>query len=837
MKQFKSFINEDYSLNETDLKVIVYNLEDALKLSKLLQNLGFNYHKKFDNNTLKTYFDVYNIDNEGVFLVFHIWDKDTKEFIFNIMIGDVIEQHKKLFKFLDFPDNVYDITKTLQSMPSYQPKEFVYEKNNDSNTAREIAVKITSDDEFKILTDMLNTLRTSHIDKIYDDHFGFDKSKGNHYYFFCIDEDKVENCPGLVTRHADNPNAESINTLINDIESSGEFSGVYKKIFTIRNIKDIKNILKNKKIIITPQYNPRKFIYEDNKFKKINSFKNFILNNIFESDKTNKLSVPFVISERLQELLLNIEHPIAKKLVSESFNIESESTIATLIDYDEEEKDKFTYTVPNKFVDVLKKLTDMDYPTPNQNALYDIMKTNKGMYEEFRTSIKIGRLINKLFPKEYKPNGENSIESFVDIIKLERNRKFDNFEIVNGEDIIKYYNESSYTKDAFSGSELGNSCMRYDKCNDYLQFYAENKDVELVILKSDKEEDKIVARALLWNLSYANDKGVTGKFLDRIYFTKNFQKEIFIEHAKNNKWYHKLLQNYNADTAIWNPTNNEYEKIPLKTKSTFVKSSTNQYPYMDTMKWFYVDSGFVSNTTQYKEGEEDVYYMEDVNGEYVIEGKGKWSDYYNDYIDEEDSVYCEYGDDDRLYDDAIYIEDESLWATEEYANNHCVYIDSDGSWILKTKAVIYIDTYGNEEYTSQDYAINNYYHCQLDDMFYEDAVFSEYYDTYLHSDKIIEVYVSSDIDGILDGVHETDYLMEDDNNYFEYYPKSPTKRRLGPFYFINDLKNDFVLVTTDLEKDTTEWYHKEYDKYDIGQYKGKWVTEFIERTMKKKKGK
>jgi len=356
--------------------------------------------------------------------------------------------------------------------------------------------------------------------------------------------------------------------------------------------------------------------------------KRFIRENIytFESFITEaiKTEVPFIISERLEGLLSNIDHPIAYRMIKESNNINIYSKEATLIDYDDNDTDKFTFTSANKFEDALKNTLDIKYSTADIKTLYDIMKVNKELYEELRTSIKIGRLVNKLYPSEYTPNGKNSIEDFVNAVKLSRNRTFKNFEIVNGKDIVKYYYRDNYDDDAFDGSELGNSCMSYSYCSSYINFYAINPGVSLLILKSDKEEGKIVGRALLWDIGTVNGKEVKGKFMDRVYYTKNYQKELFIEHAKNNGWY--CYEHGNLSSNIWNPDKNKHENIQFSTVIGFVKSPTDEYPYMDTMQYFYIHREFLSNSSSFEESNEPYYYLDSTDGGYTVENDEEYDE-------------------------------------------------------------------------------------------------------------------------------------------------------------------------------------------------------------------
>lgn len=553
--------------------------------------------------------------------------------------------------------------------------------------------------------------------------------------------------------------------------------------------------------------------FENNNLDKIDSFGGFL----FEG---KKLSVPFVISERLEGVFSDMKHPVAKRMIEESKG-KTESIEATLIDYDNMDTGKFTYTVPNKFVDSLDKITGIKYPPdnfPDRALLYDIMKKNVAIYEMYRTSIKIGRLINKLYPDEY---NKESVEKFVNEINLVRNRRYDNFDIVEGDDLIKYYNLNSYDPDSLNGSELDNSCMSYPKCGEFLRFFADNKNVKLLILRSEDNKDKIVGRALLWDLGQINGEDVDGKFMDRIYFIKNYQKDLFVEHAENNSWYHKETQHSSAEDPVWNPNTGLYETMKLKTKASFKESSTDKYPYLDTLKWFYVDEGFLSNTIEYREDGE-VYFLEDIDGDYLKVEDGIWVNHYMQYVDQDDLVWCEYGEEWRKHDDVINLEYLEEFATEQYAESGCVQ-SPNGHWVLKEDAVSYLDAEGKHQFTTPEYAKSHYKYSKKDGIYYE---------------KAVRIYMTDELDKILTGEDvPTDYArLGDDDSYFEYYPKGVKTRRFGPLYFHRDLEKNFVLTYTDEELRDDEMYHKKYDKNGLGKYEGEWVTKFVERKLKEKKG-
>jgi len=724
MLKFNSFINEGDNNDQDNYFIRVNNPEDALSLSKYLQLNGFIWHPDFNDELIPAYYDFYNLRNTNhKSLAFRIFMNDPKEFYIRINVNFHWDNEKTMGNLFDFPNDI-DELKELQIIkapsPNMQPKTFVYESRNSETKALEIAVKITSKEEYDILIDMLENIDTEHLDCINgNDNYNWFEDRGDHYFFFCVDEKNKHLVPGLVTTNHSITNAESIDRLNNNMESYGDWDGVYKEIFTINDIDIVKKILTNKKIYpkrSIPNLKPKKFIYEDNKFDNIDSFNNFMIcENIDDS-------VPFIITQRLEDLLKKVKHPISKKLIELSDDLHGYSDKATLIDLNEEDDEQFIYTVPNKYEDAIKKHhKDINTSLPKSD-IYDFIKTNNDIYRSYTSGIRIGRLINKLFPDQYPPSGsDNSIESFVDGVITKRKEKFKHIDIVSGKDIIKYYNEDSYYEEAFNGSELGNSCMRYGHCGDSIKFYAENPDVQLVILRTGKDGEKISARALLWKIQYKiGNIEHTGYFMDRIYFTKRYQKNLLTQYAYKKRWYYKKTQNSESNTLIYDPTMNMSSSIPLLTVSTFKKSSTGQYPYMDTLKWFYVDRGFLASTLKFKKGGEKIYFLEDVDGSYVEESQtGIYVPFYDDYIEEKDLVYCKYGDDMRLIDDAFYLEKYDAYATDNYAKRNCIF-DNDGRCVLKQDAIKYYNKQGETKYTSKEYAKDHYYLSPVSNNYFED---------------------------------------------------------------------------------------------------------------------
>ena len=269
----------------------------------------------------------------------------------------------------------------------------------------------------------------------------------------------------------------------------------------------------------------------------LNKYDDFLLDLLFENQKVSEL--PFAISERLINILKDIKHPIAKELIG--LNEERSDMKFTIIDIDTEEFSpdddidviykRFSFVPANKLYDnILKK-----YPTITYDKIKSQLKTgtidgySADWWIKSRTPVKIGSLITKLFGDKYKQAGDsgNDIESFINSIYAFRNRingSIDEFELVDGLNIEHWYLEQNYLDVKYTDSinTLAGSCMKYAHCQDYIEFYSQSDDVQLLILKDSIEKDKIIGRALVWKLETPSGRF----FMDRVYFTHENYVEL-----------------------------------------------------------------------------------------------------------------------------------------------------------------------------------------------------------------------------------------------------------------------------------------------------------------------
>lgn len=192
---------------------------------------------------------------------------------------------------------------------------------------------------------------------------------------------------------------------------------------------------------------------------------------------------------------------------------------------------------------------------------------------EVKGSVRVGRFINSILDIAFKEEKEgidgyirsdftaSDIEQFVNAYTSKvqfRKNAFEYFEIVSGEDIRHWYLEDNY---ANMSGQLGSSCMRYKKCQDYLNIYVQNTEVCQLIIFKNEDKTKIFGRALLWI-------DIDGKkWIDRVYTSKDSYANLFIEWSIKNKY---------------NNIYNTKEKVRIEIKNIDYK----YYPYMDSLYYF-----------------------------------------------------------------------------------------------------------------------------------------------------------------------------------------------------------------------------------------------------------
>jgi hypothetical protein len=208
-----------------------------------------------------------------------------------------------------------------------------------------------------------------------------------------------------------------------------------------------------------------------------------------------------------------------------------------------------------------------------------------------RGTMKIGRLLGKIFPKniikEYISSSD--VENFVNLFKAFFDNTNKKMVVVEGDDIKKYYIADSYFYPEYGS--LWKSCMRYSKCRYFLDIYTKNPDkVKMVVMLSEQDGvDKVKGRALIWEAEDLNGNKV--RVMDRIYTVYDSDTAIFKRWARENGYIPKYYQSAKAQNIF--EVDGKEQVLDLK-----IVLSNNQftyYPYLDSFQFFNTGSAVSPN--------------------------------------------------------------------------------------------------------------------------------------------------------------------------------------------------------------------------------------------------
>jgi hypothetical protein len=551
-------------------------------------------------------------------------------------------------------------------------------------------------------------------------------------------------------------------------------------------------------------------------------------------DLLNRISITNKDDNRISNFLIHTE------------NSNQALDNATLIDITDK-NDMISFIQVNR---IKRKL-----PETGENLDYRILDKSKGseFWKEGRSEIGIGRWLRRVAKDVHKSSiSDSDVEKFVNQYKSAYDSKTNpGFELVSGEDIRKWYHMNNYETNR---GQLGNSCMRYNRCQDYLDIYVNNPEVcKLLILKSDN--DKIKGRALIWKLTDGT------YFQDRIYTNYDSDSLLFTNWASERNYLiysglKKIIEVQLGDL--------EYYK----------------YPYMDTFICYNLKSRVLSSDEDLWPGI-DCIKLQDTNGGYES-GDVVWSDHHYEYIQRDSAVLCRigYGDEtDWVFrDDAIYLEYKDEWFVpndyvvwsgyhEEHfhiddavysylmndslnKNDHDVIeiqtnYKRETDWVVKSRVDLYIEING-EYYYRQDYIKDPYtgeYHFK--DEVIDGVEFSKYIEDKIQvelglesvaiaKERLIDIYKRKAYDtlGILHEIESNQIFKKSVRGIYWGFSKEnlPTAEDMVPLLFSYVLFNDIVpgwnidiekicdkLSTVDSETSTKYKYWYNYDRRIVYQ--------------------
>jgi hypothetical protein len=266
------------------------------------------------------------------------------------------------------------------------------------------------------------------------------------------------------------------------------------------------------------------------------------------------------------------------------------------------------------------------------------------------------------------------------------------FDVVSGKEINHYYSVDNYYDEEGS---LGGSCMRFDECQGYIDFYATNKKCKLLILRDSENKNLIKGRALLWSLDEPSGR----IFMDRIY-TNNYSDETFFkQYAKENVFLFKAEQSYSTGIEIIDTKSNTKGQMYLKVNLDN-GVDTEEFPYVDTLSFYNDDEMYIANN-----GSECKFRLNsteggmDENEYYEAEVETHWSEYHQEEIAENRAKWCQIGEDWVYENEAIYVNntnprgqyavpDSDLVVKSNYSNKwflkeRCVYSDYLKDWLFE----------------------------------------------------------------------------------------------------------------------------------------------------------
>jgi hypothetical protein len=254
-------------------------------------------------------------------------------------------------------------------------------------------------------------------------------------------------------------------------------------------------------------------------------------------------------------------------------------------------------------MDTAKKLASKIYPSDildrdlndsSSNAIF----LNSIAGQGGRSSIRLGRFINKITKEKFKPI---EIETFVNKFKSTANMKKEEFILVSGPEIEKWYRKEMIVNGP--GSIQG-SCMT--GMSGVFDLYTENpKSCQLLVLT---HKGKAIARALVWKVHECTVP--MEYFMDRVYYTHEYQVQSFKLYAKKMGW--GIRNNYNDDDITIGDREYFISDIQLRVK---VKPKNyKRYPYLDTISVYDPSKGILyPNLTN----SNNMIVLKDTRGRYV----------------------------------------------------------------------------------------------------------------------------------------------------------------------------------------------------------------------------
>ena len=419
-------------------------------------------------------------------------------------------------------------------------------------------------------------------------------------------------------------------------------------------------------------------------------------------------------SPNFRNRLMLIDDEVARELLSiEGLDI---SPDVTLIDNFDDNNGHISFMTKQSALDKIKNNTGSEYEffdDFDKSKADNFYNSDYGnIYSSKRNHFKVSKFINRAFPGKFT---QKEIENFMNKFKAQITNENQEFKLVSGDDIYKWYDRDSHSIED-KVSTLGKSCM-VNKGDEVFEIYAKNPDkCQLLILT---ENDKLVARALVFHINSVKDKeGVEideiETYMDRQYYFVDSDVEKLRRCANDKGWAYRATNTEGDKETITYQGKTFEAEMMIELKGQYEK-----YPYMDTFCYYDKDSEELYN---YENG--DLIILNDTDGGYEDPNEIKiYSEYHDEMIDELDAV--------KLADGGGFVKRE----VANFIPNH--------GWYLPSSADI-VETYdGNTRH-------------------FEDTVYCEASDYFIDLGK--EVHVITNLED-----EYSDYFHQDDDGEFGLY--------------------------------------------------------------------
>ena len=193
-----------------------------------------------------------------------------------------------------------------------------------------------------------------------------------------------------------------------------------------------------------------------------------------------------------------------------------------------------------------------------------------------RQAMKAFRALKKLKPELTEAQCNDLVTDYKVAWDKLVNKKLDQIDVVTGEDIRYWYLGERYGGDGYG--DLGSSCMRYDHSQHRFDIYCENPDKCALAIMLD-ENDKLIARSLVWNL----DDGRV--YMDRIYAIDDIIKRKMSDWGKENN-----MERYGVRGG------SSVRRVTVKRDY----GTPDENPYMDTFYEFNHDKNQLCSSEAYE---------------------------------------------------------------------------------------------------------------------------------------------------------------------------------------------------------------------------------------------